>query len=261
MRRRLTSLHPSGRWAALVAALLASVGLAAPTGAAETLEEVLAAHHEAHGGAGALRAVETLVGTGVIHLGGGTEAPLRYEWKRPNKFRVEITIQGTTEVQASDGATAWTINPPQTAAVAMAPVDLLMLNDAADYLGALIDGAAKGHRVELVGPAEVEGTPAVEVRVARKEGFAERIFLDAEHHLEIFEVEEHTFPSGATVEMETTRGDFKEVGGVLLPHFWSRHPKGDPDATLTLVFDSLKVNEPIADDRFTMPAAEPEPAE
>ena len=239
-----------------LAALLALA--AAPARAAETLEEVLAAHHQAHGGTAALAAVETLVGTGVIHLGGGTEAPLRYEWKRPNKFRVELTFQGVAQVQASDGATAWELEPPDPAA-AMAPLDLAMLNDAADYLGALVDGAAKGHRVELVGPAEVEGTPAVEVRVARKEGFTERIFLDGEYHLEIFEVEEHTLPNGASVEMETTRGDFKEVGGVLLPHFWSRHPKGNPAETLTLVFDSLKVNEPIADDRFTMPA--PAPAE
>jgi hypothetical protein len=48
---------------------------------------------------------------------------------------------------------------------------------------------------------------------------------------------------------------------VLLPHFWSRHPKGNPAETLTLVFDSLKVNEPIADDRFAMPAPAPEPAD
>lgn len=239
-------------------ALLASVlSSAAPAARAQTVEEILAQSAEARGGADRLAAVETIVATGTAYLGGDVEAPFRYEWKRPNKFRFELTLQGVTEVQASDGAAGWRLEPSdQPDPEPMAALDLALLNDAADFLGALVDPASKGHHVELVGKTELEGTPAWELRVDRAEGFVERIYLDAEHLLEIEEVEEHPLPSGGDpLVLVTTWGDYKEVDGVLLPHYWSRHPQANPANVTTLTFESLKLGEPIPDDRFSMPAA------
>jgi hypothetical protein len=243
---------------AVVASLLIlAPQTAAPAGAAETVEEILAGSAAARGGADRLAAVKTIVATGTAHLGGDFEAPFRYEWKRPDKFRFELTIQGSTEVQASDGEAAWRHDPTEgPAPEPMAAFDLALLNDAADFLGALVEPASKGHRVELLGRTEIEGTPAWEIRVERAEGFMERIYLDAEHLVEIQQMEEHTLPSGGTepLILVTTWGDYKEVGGVLLPHYWSRHPKVDPSQGLTLTFETLTVDEPVADERFRRPA-------
>jgi hypothetical protein len=251
MRHRTPSTVP----AILALALLSLAAWPAPAGA-ETVEEILAGTAEARGGAARLAAVDSIVATGTAHLGPDFEAPFRYEWKRPDRFRFELTIQGVTEVQASDGDSAWRLSPSdQPDPEPMAALDLALLNDAADFLGALVDPAGKGHRVELVGEADVEGTPAWELRVARAEGFVERIYLDAEHLVEIHQVEEHPLPGGAEpLVLITTWGDYKEVGGVLLPHYWSRHPRQNPAGGLTLTFETLKVNEPVADERFTMPA-------
>jgi outer membrane lipoprotein-sorting protein len=233
-----------------------------PAARAQTVEEILARSAEARGGADRLAAVDTIVGTGTALLGGQIEAPFRYEWKRPNRFRFELTLQGVTEVQASDGTTAWRLDPSdQPEPEPMAAFDLAMLNDAADFLGALVNPEAKGHEVELVGRVEVEGTPAWELRVTRAEGFLERIYLDFEHLIEIQELEEHPLPSGGEpVVLVTNWGDYKEVGGLLLPHYWSRYPRANPADVLTLTFDSLKLGETIPDERFSMPGAEGESA-
>jgi hypothetical protein len=228
--------------------------------AAASVDEILAGSAEARGGADRLAAVETIVATGVAHLGGGAEAPFSYEWKRPSSFRFELTIQGVTEVQASDGETAWQLDPSsQPGPEALSALDLALLNDAADFIGALVDPEGKGHRVELVGEAEIEGTPAWELRVERAEGFVETIYLDREYLVEIQQVEEHPLPGGGEpLKLVTTWGDYKEVGGVILPHYWNRHPAGSPGGGLTLSFERLAVNEPVPDERFQRPTPESE---
>ena len=236
----------------LTSLAIAAAAAAAPADA-ESQEEILAGYVEARGGAANLRAVESLRGNGRLLMGGGAEAPFRYEWKRPDRFRFELTVQGMTDVQAFDGTDAWTIDPPgQTEPADMAPLDLALLNDAVDFLGPLVDHAAKGTVVELVGKTEVEGTEAWELAVTRPDGGRERSFLDVEYLLEFQQVEIHPTPGGGELELEITWGDYKEVAGVLLPHSWSRRPKGAPDG-ISAVFDEIEVNPEIADDRFARP--------
>lgn len=244
----------------LAPAVLVALPAASPAQETPTVDEILAGSAEARGGAESLAAVETLVATGTAHMGGGTEAPFRYEWKRPGKYRFDLTIQGVTQVQATDGETAWELDPQnQPEPEVQAPLDRALMNDAADFLGALVSPEAKGHSVELVGAPAVEGTPAWELRVERAEGFVETIYLDREHLVEIQQIEEHPLPGGGDpLTLVTTWGDYKEVGGVLLPHYWSRHPAGNPRAGLTISFETLQVNEPVDDEQFRMPEPAPE---
>lgn len=148
---------------------------------------------------------------------GGGEAPFLFEWQRPNKFRVEITQVGVTEIQAFDGKTGWTIGPPEEVEPApLAPLDLTLLNDAADFEGPLVNSTAKGAKVELVGKAEVEGTPAWDLKVTRPDGGVERSFLDAETFLEILQVERYESPGGA-FDLEVTWSDYKDIASALFP--------------------------------------------
>lgn len=58
-------------------------------------------------------------------------------WKRPNRFRFELSTQGVAEVQAFDGARGWSVEPPdEPDAVPMAPFDLALMNDATTSKGA-----------------------------------------------------------------------------------------------------------------------------
>ncbi len=231
------------------------LGLVATPAAAQSVEEILAQYAEARGGKEKLESVRSLSAQGVAVMGGGMEAPFRYEWKHPNKFRFELTQQGRTEVSAYDGTTAWQIEPPGQPEP-MSDFDLAMLNDAMDYPNSpLVNPQAKGHRVTLVGKEEIEGTEAYKLEVVKKNGSVEYSYLDAEYFVEILQIEKHVAPgSQSEFELEVTWGDYKEIDGVLFPYSWSQKPRGAP-AGMTLVFEKLAINVALDDERFAMPQA------
>ena len=61
--------------------------------------------------------------------------------------------------------------------------------------------------------------------------------------------------------METSFGDFKEVGGIYFPHTIEGGPKGAP-MRQQIVLEKIELNPVIDDSRFKMPApaASPSPA-
>ena len=227
---------------------------------AQTVDEIVGQYVEARGGKANLEAVQTVRANGTAILGGGMEAPFHYEWKKPNMIRFELTFQGITEIQASDGKTAWFIDPPGvTEPREMSSAQFAMLNDGVDYVGPLVDYASKGHKVTLMGKEEVEGTEAYKLEVVKQDGMVEYCFIDAEYFLEILQLEKHQTPGGE-FELEVTWGDYKEVGGVLLPHSWHRKPRGGQGG-MSLMFEQIELNVDLPDSRFEMPAGEAQEGE
>ncbi len=49
--------------------------------------------------------------TGKMTMGRGWRPRSPWSGKRPNKMRIEFTIQGMTGVQAYDGKTGWSVMP------------------------------------------------------------------------------------------------------------------------------------------------------
>src|ERR1700730_8293931 len=87
--------------------LLASI----PT--AQTADEIVAKYIKTTGGMDKINAVKSLRRSGKYIGGGGFEAAILEENKRPNLVRQEFTIQGLTGVTAYDGRTGWKIEPWQ----------------------------------------------------------------------------------------------------------------------------------------------------
>src|SRR3978361_2211353 len=80
---------------------------------ADQLDDVLARNLAARGGADKLRAIKALRATGKATPGGGhfpVDAAFSQVIDRPNRGRTEITIQGLTQISASDGNDAWTVS-------------------------------------------------------------------------------------------------------------------------------------------------------
>jgi outer membrane lipoprotein-sorting protein len=192
--------------------------------------------------------------------GPGMEAPFTLEWKRPNKLRMEFTIQGMTGIQAYDGSTAWMLMPfmGQTAPEKMPEQAAKDVIDQADFEGALVNYRDKGHQVEYLGIEDVEGTPAHNLKLTKQNGEVEHHFLDAEASLEI-KAKGKRMVNGQEIEFDVTFGDYKEVGGLVLPHSIEAKAPGAP-AGQTITMERIELNVELADDRFAMPAAEPKPA-
>lgn len=230
---------------------------------AETLEEILAKNLEVRGGKDAILAVQSTRSTGTMRMGGsaaGTlEVPFTAEFKRPNKVRIEFTMQGMTAVQAYDGEVGWAIMPflGKTEPEEMAEDQLKDIKDQADFDGVLVNYEEKGHAVELMGTGDVDGTPAYKLKVTKANGDIVNLYLDQEYYVE-FKADATREVQGTEVEVTTVFGDYKEVGGLLFAHSMEISV-GDGPAGQVLTIDAIDLDAEIADDRFTMP--EPAAAE
>jgi outer membrane lipoprotein-sorting protein len=237
--------------------LFAGALLATPV-AAQTLDEVIAKNLEARGGEEKLKALSSLRASGKMTMGPGMEAPFTFEWVNPNHIRMEITLQGMTLVQAYDGKSGWMINPFQgkKEPEALSAEDLKDVEDQSDILGALLDWKKKGHQVELVGKETVEGTAAYKLKVLKKNGDTEIIYLDADAYLP-FKEESKRKVRGQEMEIETSVGDYKEVGGLVFAHAYDSKPKGAPQGqVMTIEKIELGVDVPV--ERFAMPEVKKE---
>jgi outer membrane lipoprotein-sorting protein len=232
---------------------IAAVCLALPAGA-QTVDEVIAKNLQARGGLDKIKSVQSARMTGTMTAGPGMEAPFVLELKRPNKMRVEFTFQGMTGVQAFDGTTAWTHMPFMGKAdpEAMPADQAKQAEEEADLDGPLVDYKTKGHAVELVGKEKVEGTDAFKLKVTLKGGDVRYIFIDAATSLEIRN-EGRRKIQGMDMETEATIGDYKEVGGLMLPHSVDQGAKGMP-MRQKLTLSKIELNVPVDDARFSMPA-------
>jgi hypothetical protein len=247
----------------LVLGLTASLALAGPSPAqtpSPTVDDIIAKNIKARGGLEKLKAVKTMRMTGHMSVGPGTEAPMVIEVKRPDKLRLDITVQGMTLTQAYDGKVGWQINPfgGSKNAEPMSAEELKEAAEQADMDGPLVDWKAKGHKVELVGKEKVEGTDVYKLKVTLKNGNVRYFFIDADSYLDI-KGEAKRSVRGTEVETEQTIGDYKEVGGLLIPHSFEGGAKGKPEKQKITV-EKIELDVPVEDARFAMPAKKDEPA-
>lgn len=76
---------------------------------AQTADEILEKHFEVTGHTNLLEKNNVTMKGKLIQ--GGLEIPFQSYGKRPNKFRMDGTINEYTFTQAFDGETGWTVNP------------------------------------------------------------------------------------------------------------------------------------------------------
>jgi len=234
--------------------------------AAQTVEEVVASNLEAKGGEEAWMALETGRMTGNMRMGGGAagalEMPFSVEFKKPNKIRLEFTMQGMTAIQAFDGEIGWAILPflGKTEPEEMAEDQVKQLKNQADFEGVLVNYEEKGHTVELVGQEEVDGTPAYKLKVTRADGDVDYLYLDEEYFVE-FKMEAQREVQGSETTIATVLGDYKEVDGLLFAHSMEMS-FGGGDAQQVITIEKIELGVDLPDERFAMPEkAEAEAAE
>ncbi len=241
-------------------ALMALLPLAGFAQEAMTADQLIAKNVEARGGIAKLKSVQSMRST-IKMAAGPMEIPMVLEAKRPNKFRMDITFQGQSMVQAYDGKTGWGINPMagyggKGGAEPMTPDQLIQAEQQSDMDGPLVDYKSKGHTVEYVGKETVEGSDAYKLKVTLKSSNVQYIFLDSETYLEI-KATQKTKVRDTEVDAETFFGDFKEVDGLVFAHSIESGAAGIP-MRQKMTIEKVELNPAIDDTRFVMP---PKPVE
>ena len=236
----------------------AALVLAAGAARAETVDDVIARHIAARGGMDKIKAIQS-VDMAVKANQQGLEFPGRLQWKRPDKMRLEMTIQGKTLVQAYDGKTAWTIMPflgspdPQV----MAADEAKEVIEQADLDGPIVDAKAKGNTLELVGKEDVDGAPAEKLKVTLKNGDVSYVYIDAETGLTLKETSKRK-QQGSEIEIDSYMTNYKPVNGVLFPFAIENKVQGKSVGQFTIT--DVKPNVTIDEQAFVMPAPAAKPA-
>lgn len=234
---------------------LAALLLAPPPASAQTAEELVAKSIVARGGIEKLRALKSLSLTGKQSVQ-GFEVPFTIRFARPNRMRVEATVQGQTIIQAFDGVTAWTIMPLMGSKEpeAVTGDEAKSMAEQADFDGPLVDMKEKGNKLRLLGKEDVDGTEAWKLEVTRKDEEITYIYLDPETFLEIKQKGRRKV-SGKVIEIESYPSNYKSVDGMMMAH--AVESRMDGQVISNIVIEKFETNVAIDEKSFTMPPKAP----
>jgi hypothetical protein len=199
-----------------------------------------------------IQAVKTLRRTGKYTGGGGFEATVVQENKRPNFVREEFSLQGMTGINAWNGSVGWKIDPFQGKKdpESLSEDEMRGIVEDADFDEPLINYKDKGNKVEYVGTDQIEGTDVYKLKVTLKSGDVRTYYMDADTFVPI-KMEEKRTVRGTETEYETNLGDYKEVNGWFMPFAYESGVKGQDKGKIT--YEKIEANVPIDDSRFVKP--------
>ncbi|MEN8116252.1 MAG: outer membrane lipoprotein-sorting protein [Bacteroidota bacterium] len=216
---------------------------------AQTLDKVLSKHFEAVGQEKLLK-VETFIMKAKISQM-GMDLPMDMIIVRPNKFRLDMDMQGQKMVQAFDGETGWMIMPwisnePQD----LAGDQLKQAMSQADMEGELYNYDEKGHTAELIGKVNSDGKEAYRIKLTTKDGSEKNYFIDANSYM-VLKVKAKVEAMGQTIDVETKMLDYMTVNGIKMA---KKIEASSPMGAQTIVFDEIKLDEKVDDAIFARPA-------
>ena len=232
--------------------VLSVMSLFVLSAAAQSVDEIVKKNIEAHGGYEAQKNVNSMIMKGTITQM-GMEISMKMYQKRPNKRRMEATVQGMTIVDCFDGETAWMINPitGDPAPREKSPEEAKLVKNDADFDGHLLDYKEKGHTVELLGTEDLEGTEVYKLKVTLKSGTVVYYYLDTEHCIEL-KTSSTITQQGQEIVSDTFFSDYKPVGELMVAHAIEQHLNGQ--TSMQIAINEVIFNSEIDDSLFEMPS-------
>jgi outer membrane lipoprotein-sorting protein len=224
--------------------------------AALSASQIVDKNIAARGGMSAWHAVQTMTMEGTLDAGGKVNHALPFvmRLKRPHESRLEITFKEQTSVQVFDGAQGWKVRPFLNRNE-MEPFTKTEANSAesTDELdGPLIDYAAKGTKVALVGNESVEGHPAYKLKLTLRSGEQRNLWIDAGSFLELKADGAPRVLDGRKHNVAIYYRDYKSEHGLVVPHTLETAVQG-VKSTYNIQISRLAVNETFSDSLFRRP--------
>jgi len=270
-------------WTTMAFALLPSLMAGADTTTKATAPQLSVAqivenNVNARGGLDRWRAVQALEMKGKLQAGGnrrptipvpGTrispevkvnrpteqaELPFVMELGRGRKKRLEIQFNGQTAVQIYDGSQGWKVRPflNRHEVEKFTADELKAASRESDLDGYLIDYAAKGSQVELVGGEQVEGRSAYKLKVTEKSGYAHHVWVDAQTFLEMKVEGEPRRLDGKYHSVAVFLRDYRAVNGLMMPYLLETTVEGVKE-TEKIEIQEIVSNPKLDATKFAMP--------
>jgi outer membrane lipoprotein-sorting protein len=217
---------------------------------AQSVKEVLSNHFETIGQDKVLK-VNTMTMSGKI-IQQGMEFPILMKMKRPNKVRMEASVQGQKIITSYDGEVGWTVNPMMGSLDAqdLGPEQVKEMKTMGDMDGELYDYEAKGHTVEYLGEEEMEGTPTYKLKLTREDGDASIYYFDADSYV-ILKTESIRNIQGVEQTFEQYPGNYQMIDGMAIP--FNITSKFQGATVMEIVIDTLEIDKEVPDSLFVRP--------
>jgi hypothetical protein len=277
--------------------LLANAGDVSPTDANLTAAAIVDKNVAARGGLQAWRSVQTMAMEGKLGAGGNqrptipvpvpdqkglskalpsrptqeVQLPFLMELKRTRKLRLEVQFNGQTAIQVYDGTNGWKLRPFLNRRV-VEPYSSEEVKGAAllsDLDGPLVDYAAKGTQLELVGVEKVENRDAYNLKLTMKNGQSLHVWIDARTFLEAKIEGQPRRLDGVFHPVEIYYRDYRAVSGLEVPFTMEtkvlpipksgKAPLSAAVSTEKIVVEKVMVNPKLEESLFTRPELTPAP--
>jgi len=215
---------------------------------AQTLDEILSKHFKAVGQEKLVAAESFIITAKLSQM--GTEFTMEMKIKKPNKFRVEMEIQGQKIIQAYDGNKGWMIAPmlspePQE----LTGDQLKQAMSQTDMEGELYEYKKKGSSAEFIGKVNIDGSVAYRIKLVDKDKNSKNYFIDADTYL-VKKVKAKIEAMGQTVDVETRMKDYREIDGIKMA---MKIESDSPMGTAIIIMQEVKLNAEIEDSIFKQP--------
>jgi outer membrane lipoprotein-sorting protein len=146
---------------------------------AQTADEVINKYVSAMGGKEKLSSIKSLYMEGVAVMQNGNEITTKLYKVQDKLYRREIAAPFGNIVMIVTDKQGWSSNPRNGGSFEAMPEEAVKnQQQELDCAGPLVDYVVKGHKVELIGKEEVEGTEAIKVKLTLKTGQDVNYYFD-----------------------------------------------------------------------------------
>lgn len=220
-----------------------------------SVEEIVARHVEARGGAEAIMAIESLVFSGGYYVEGeyrsNGEAVMML--KRPYYKLVGHPDNPGAFMEGNDGA-AWEWFADPGIVIRTVGAASAASRHGADIEGPLVNYQAKGYVVTLEGSEQTPRGPAYVLLVSRPDGYQQQLLID--HQSFLIVAQRHAAPVhafGKAVKSQTAVEDYRPVAGVLFAHRFVEQTMASGEPMSSMQWSSIKANQSLPDAWFSPP--------
>jgi outer membrane lipoprotein-sorting protein len=208
-------------------------------------DEVIFRCIQALGGEEVLESIHSSISTGTFE-GQGDVLPVEMGFEVPNKWYFTLnSSNGPVFQQASDGETAWTVNP---GGLQEMPREQMLLTARLMDVQAALHFQDNYSRLEVVRRDIVDGRDAFVVEATSNEGWPETIYFDAKTGL-VIRIDYTLNTEEGPVLTEVHYEDYRLVGATRIP--FTIRQVGPEDWVISL--KRARLNQTISDSKFERP--------
>jgi outer membrane lipoprotein-sorting protein len=250
-------------WMMALALLAAGPAFAASTppapvkAHAPAVAEIVQRNATARGGAEAWKQLQTMVWAGHTESSNAPDRKLPFllELKRPARMRFEITSATGKLVRIYDGTNGWKVRPDSRGIPDVKDYsedELAFARSAQIIDGPLMDIAARGSALKLLGTDTQDDHKAFVVESRLPSGDVDRVWVDAESFLELRLDREIQMSGGRTAVSTIVYRNYRPFKGLQIPVIVETG-SGPGKATDRLVIEKVALDPEIDDKTFMKP--------